>query len=80
VAGLFAALVIIAWAGSFPRLSVVFAYFGALAVSERAYRVWRSSPTRSHRIIGLVALIAIWSGAIIFGWLVLPSAVRAEAI
>jgi hypothetical protein len=73
VAGAFALLVAATWFASLPGVSVALAYYGALAVSVRQYRRWRSSTTGLHRSLRFLGLVLTWLTVLAFSAVVLPS-------
>ena len=71
-AGVFALLAVAAWFAS-PGVAIALAYYGALMISGRLYRRWRTSTTRLDRSIRFVGLALPWLVALACSMLMLPS-------
>ena len=76
VAAVFATLVFFAWTASYPWIAVALTAVGTMAVTERAYGLWRASFSHPQRMAGLAALAFAWSALLIFAYLILPAALR----
>jgi hypothetical protein len=76
VALVFASVVAALFLASFPGASVAVGYLGALAVSERMYRLWRRTRESRVRYLGLSGLVGAWASATAYAALVLPTASR----
>lgn len=79
VAGVFALLAVAAWFAS-PGVSIALAYYGAVMISGRLYRLWRSSTTRLDRSIRFLGLALPWLVALACSALMLPSNIGTAVI